>query len=261
MTETISFNISAGYACHCCGSTATELVQHYVLRRSLAVAPLHACTQCGSISVNYPAVKKHYPKSKSEDAIAFHKRIRERNEKWAASLFDQIAAAAPSKQLPGTIIDIGCGIGTLLAAASRRGARAIGYEIDPLALAEARRDERLEIHDELFSRYSTAHMGALVCCIAVLEHLHRPIQLLEEIAAYCKTTRSQAFVFVPTLPALWRPFLQESVHATGNPFFDNEEHITHFTDECLSSAWAAAFGMPPRRVVAGGWAGYHHNGM
>jgi 2-polyprenyl-3-methyl-5-hydroxy-6-metoxy-1,4-benzoquinol methylase len=260
MATTQHIPVPAGYECHCCGSHATRYLQHYVLRRSLAVAPLHLCASCGSISVDYAVVQKHYPRSKSDDAIAFHKRIRERNEKWSALLLGQVDALAGGPPMPRTLIDIGCGIGTLLSTGANRGWKAIGYEIEPLALAEARSDARLEIRDEFFSRRSAAHKNALVCCIAVLEHLHRPTQLLGEIAAYCHDTSSQAYIFVPTLPENWQPFLDESVLAKGNPFFDNEEHISHFTDRCLAQAWTAAFGRAPRLMTAGGWAGYFFAG-
>ena len=250
--------VTEGYGCHCCGSRETVYVQHYVLRRSLAVAAMYMCRQCESMSIDHEAVRRHYPHSNSRDAIEFHKRIRSRNEAWSATLLDEIAARSGRALAGRTVIDIGCGIGTLLGVAAGRGAHAVGYEVDPLALAEARLDARLEIHDELFDRNSSATRGSLVCCIAVLEHLYRPIELLGEIAAHALSTRSDAFVFVPTLPAQWHPFLEASVHAKGNPFFDNEEHISHFTDKCLLDAWRHHFRAEPQVVSAGGWRGLFH---
>lgn len=250
-----------GYECHCCGSIKTEYIQHYVLRRTLAVAPMYLCGNCNSISVDFDIVKKHYPHSKSSDAIAFHKSIRERNEKWAIALLQQVRKVeGPGYQLT-CVIDIGCAIGTLLGVAAHQGIKAVGYEIDPLALAEARTDARIEIHDELFTRYSPPEQGALVCCIAVLEHLQHPLGLLRDIAAYCHATGSQGFVFVPLLPENWRSYLNESVMAKGNPFFDNEEHVTHFTADSFTCAWRDAFGVTPKPLSVGGWAGYYYSGQ
>lgn len=250
---------ATNYECHCCGGLDTSFVQHYVLRRSLAVAPLYECRWCGSVSVDQVAVSRHYPRSRSEDAIAFHKRVRERNRQWAAQLLDRVQAMRSNLPVEH-VVDIGCGIGTLLSVAADRGAHAIGYEIEPLALAEARHDTRLEMHGQPFSRASEPHVGALVCCIAVLEHLYRPLNLIVEIAGYCHTTGSSAFLFVPLPPNDWRPYLFESVMASGNPFFDNEEHVTHFTARRFADACEAAFGRRLSPLTAGGWAGLFYKG-
>jgi 2-polyprenyl-3-methyl-5-hydroxy-6-metoxy-1,4-benzoquinol methylase len=246
------------YTCHCCGETNAHYVQHYVLRRSLAVAPMYLCRSCESISVDQAAVRRHYPQSNSREAIEFHKRIRARNETWAASLLAQLSARQGGSLADKTVIDIGCGIGTLLSVAAKMSARAIGYEIDQLAVAEARRDPRLEIHDELFTRSSSPMKGGLLCCVSVLEHLHHPLELLDEIAAHALASESAVFLCVPTLPSGWRSFLEASVHAKGNPFFDNEEHISHFTDACLLDVWRKRFRIEPEVVTAGGWRGLYH---
>lgn len=251
-------NDNPDYTCHCCGATDTRYVQHYVLRRSLAVAAMYQCRSCSSISVDHAAVRRHYPQSNSRDAIEFHKRIRPRNEAWSASLLDQLALLQGGSFAGQTVIDIGCGTGTLLSVAAKKGARAVGYEVDPLALAEARLDPQIEVHEELFTRLSSPVRGAMVCCIAVLEHLYRPLALLDEIAAHALSTGSGVFLFVPTLPANWRPFLDASVHAKGNPFFDNEEHISHFSAACLLDAWRLRFHAEPKIVTAGGWRGLYH---
>lgn len=253
-------NYNQNYECHCCGSIQTNYIQHYVLRRSLSVAPMYLCQNCNSISVDFNVVKKHYPQSKSSDAIAFHKSIRERNEKWSRVLLQQIRTIKGQDYQPSCIIDIGCGIGTLLGVAADNGLRSVGYDIDPLAIAEARKDCRLIIHDSLFSCTSHYEPNALLCCIAVLEHLHHPLNLLRDISAYCRAGNNSAFIFVPLLPDNWRDFLVESVAAKGNPFFDNEEHISHFSPSAFESAWLDAFGHKPIQLSAGGWVGYLFNG-
>jgi SAM-dependent methyltransferase len=254
-------NYNQNYECHCCGSTQTDYIQHYVLRRSLSVAPMYLCQNCKSISVDFNDVKKHYPQSKSSDAIAFHKYVRERNEKWSRVLLQQIRTIKGQDYQPSCIIDIGCGIGTLLGVAADNGLRSVGYDIDPLAIAEARKDSRLIIHDSLFSYTSHQEINALVCCIAVLEHLHRPLSLLRDIAKYCRSGNHSAFIFVPLLPDNWSRFLFESVTAKGNPFFDNEEHVTHFSTSSFESAWLEAFGSEPIQLAAGGWVGYFYRGV
>lgn len=250
-----------GYQCHCCESTNTKFVQHYVLRRTLAVAPIFLCRDCSSISVDYAAVKKHYPVSRSCDAIQFHKSIVSRNKNWSRYLLQQVDGVLATHGSIRTVIDVGCGIGTLLGVAADKGLRSVGYDIDVLALAEARNDARLIIHDSLFSCTSHQESNALVCCIAVLEHLHRPLSLLRDIAEYCRSGNHSAFIFVPLLPDNWSDFLVESVTAKGNPFFDNEEHVTHFSTSSFESAWLDAFGCEPIQLAAGGWVGSFYRGV
>ena len=245
---------NAQYECHCCGSKDTQYVQHYVLRRSLAVAPMYLCASCQSLSVDHDAVRRHYPRSNSKEAIEFHRRIRPRNEKWAATLLDAFKRHGGNFS---TLIDIGCGSGTLLSVAANQGMKAIGYEVDPLALAEARVDTRLEINDQFFTKSSQGHRNAVVCCIAVLEHLYRPSALMGEIAEYCKRNCAAAFIFVPCLPSNWRNYLGESVHAPGNPFFDNEEHISHYSEPALLDDWIGHFQVEPKVLTAGGWRGFY----
>lgn len=247
---------SSTYRCHCCDFPGAKYVQHYVLRRSLAVAPIFECPKCGSVSVHAEEVRRHYPNSASTEAIEFHNKIRDRNLKWGEQLLRAIATGPNRSQQHKVLIDIGCAIGTLLSAAANQGLHGVGYEIDKLAAAQARRDARLKIHEEFFTRNSTGHAQAIVSCIAVLEHLKRPLELLGEIAIYCGRHHADAFISVPMLPNEWRPFLRQSVRAPGNPFFDNEEHISHFTPKQFEQAMAMAFDAQPYPLVAGGWAGY-----
>ena len=121
---------SRGYTCHCCGSEDTAYLQHYVLRRSLSTAPMYYCCTCGSISVDFASVKKHYPVSNSLDAIQFHRRILSRNQAWSELFLDAVIARQPVT----SVIDVGCGSGIMLGVAARRGMRAIGYEVDALAV-------------------------------------------------------------------------------------------------------------------------------
>ena len=176
------------------------------------------------------------------------------------NLFQNIFKALPPDKSIKTVIDIGCGIGTMLSYAADSGLNSIGYDIDPLAIAEARKDSRLTIHDKLFTSDSEHEPNALVCCIAVLEHLYQPLSLLRDISSYCHSGNASAFIFVPLLPHNWPDFLVESANAKGNPFFDNKEHITHFSPTAFESTWLNAFGREPIQLSANGWVGYFFNG-
>lgn len=250
---------TASYKCHCCGSINTKYIQHYILRRSLAVAPLYLCNTCQSISVDYEIVKYHYPVSNFTESMLFHRKVKDRNKKWSISLFHQIKNFHVDNKIE-CVIDIGCGIGTLLSVAADLKLKAIGYEIDEIAASEARKDSRLKIYNELFTKNSYQHENTLVCCIAVLEHTNNPLELLKEISEYCKINNSKSFIFAPLLPHNWSIYLNESATAKGNPFFDNEEHVTHFSNLSLSQAWHDSFGVMPNHLTVGGWAGFYFPG-
>lgn len=260
LSKTVIRGAARGYACHCCRSCDTAYLQHYILRRTLASAPMYECRTCGSVSVDFATVKKHYPVSNSRDAIEFHRKILERNQGWSNLFLDAVQARRPTRPI-ATVVDVGCGSGIMLGVAARRSLRAVGYEVDPLAVEEARLNPDVEIVHDFFFRSSPGVPDAIVCCIMVLEHLERPLDLLAEIGAYCRRHGSAAFVSVPLLPADWPRFLEESALAKGNPFFDNEEHVTHFTRAAFETAWRAEFDGAPQTISAGGWFGWYHGGQ
>jgi SAM-dependent methyltransferase len=260
LSETVIRYAERYYACHCCGSGDTAYLQHYVLRRSLSSAPLYECRTCGSVSVDFATVKKNYPASNSQDAIEFHRKILTRNQSWSNLFLDALQARRLVRPI-ASVIDVGCGSGILLGVAANRGLRAVGYEIDELAVEEARLKPHVEIVHDLFNHASPGIPDAIVCCIMVLEHLERPLDLLAEIGAYCHLHGSAAFVSVPLLPTDWRRFLEESALEKGNPFFDNEEHVTHFTRSAFETAWCAEFEGTPQTISAGGWFGWYYGGL
>lgn len=98
-------------------------------------------------------------------------------------------AALRSLGRPRTVLDVGCGVGQNGAVLRTRGARVVGLERDPAAIALAR-GALDEVHDvDLTDDASVrAALGArtfdVVLFADVLEHLAEPLSVLKRLAAY-----------------------------------------------------------------------------
>ena len=131
---------------------------------------------------------------------------------------------------PASVLDAGCGEGTVTARVARRLPRAtvVGLDVgDPRLVAEwdARAGENLAFHSG--SAYSLPYPdGAfeLVCALEVLEHLERPAAGLDELAR----VSSRALVLSVPREPLWRVLNVASgryVRALGN----TPGHVNHWS--------------------------------
>lgn len=91
-----------------------------------------------------------------------------------------------AKRPTGRLVDVGCGSGDLLVVARQLGWQAVGLEVDPAAVraARARGLEVLEGSYECLSSFGT-ELDCIICS-HVLEHVHRPLDLLLKIAESLK---------------------------------------------------------------------------
>lgn len=88
-----------------------------------------------------------------------------------------LAGVGPGDRL----IDLGCGDGRIVLAAARRGARALGVDLDPERIEEARTAARGAGLDELarFRRqdlFATSLAGATVVTLYLLQHVNRLLE-------------------------------------------------------------------------------------
>ncbi|MEE9428330.1 MAG: class I SAM-dependent methyltransferase [Paracoccaceae bacterium] len=96
-----------------------------------------------------------------------------RHEPWL-SFFGNAAAEITKAYQPKTVVDIGCAFGLLVEALCDRGVDAVGYDLSPYAISNARADmvERLKVHsitDPI--PLPNGKKYDLAICIEVLEHL------------------------------------------------------------------------------------------
>ena len=131
---------------------------------------------------------------------------------------------------PSSVLDAGCGEGTVTARVARRLPRAtvVGLDVgDPRLVAEwdERAGENLVFHSG--SAYALPYPdGAfeLVCALEVLEHLERPAEGLDELAR----VSSRALVLSVPREPLWRALNVASgryVRALGN----TPGHVNHWS--------------------------------
>jgi SAM-dependent methyltransferase len=100
---------------------------------------------------------------------------------------------------PGTLVDVGCGMGALLTQARQRGWRGIGFDPSPSAVAEARA-QGLEAYELAWPPCGVpdASVNAVVF-LNVLDHLLTPFAALEEARRVLRP-RGWVYVRVPNAP-------------------------------------------------------------
>lgn len=105
---------------------------------------------------------------------------RKKREPVFREAFDVLRSVKPK---PGSVLDLGCGIGTFLAICRENGWEVAGVDPSAIAGEVARREYGLEILTETFSsrRFGERRFDA-VFAAQVLHHLPNPTQFLAEIA-------------------------------------------------------------------------------
>lgn len=88
--------------------------------------------------------------------------------------FDRLLRHAERFVPPGSLLDVGCGLGDMLVAATRRGWEATGVEPHPSALEAAMPIVGDVIRQCAFDEFDSEQSFDLVTCTDVLEHLRRP---------------------------------------------------------------------------------------
>jgi SAM-dependent methyltransferase len=164
--------------CDCCGSSDEE----FLLTRSgvLTGYPfrLVRCKRCGFIyfnpRLNPEGTEKLYNKDYYE--------LCDENRKYKVDSFiTDIKAIHPP---PARLLDLGCGLGTLLRSAQNEGYEVKGYEISPFAkkFAENNGFVIFDDLDEIPRRYFD-----IITCIEVLEHCFSPTELLMNASGYLRS--------------------------------------------------------------------------
>ena len=106
----------------------------------------------------------------------------------------------------GRFVDVGCGAGLVVGLAQQLGWDAMGLEIDPAAVREARRSG-LNIVEGTYERL-TQHEGQFDCimCSHVLEHVHEPRDLLAKMKKGIKPGGVLLLTLPNSLSAMRRHF-------------------------------------------------------
>lgn len=165
--------------CYNCGSRRVE--NEFVVARFRHVR----CGWCGMVYVN-PRLRddlghdsyteNHYTETYRLKLIpALPYRTTVINPRKYAQLMECTSA-------PGSILDVGCGLGDFLYECQKHGWTTLGLELNPFAAEYARREFGLEVLTKSIFDFEPA--GAYYDCIAlwgVLEHFTRPLAVLQKL--------------------------------------------------------------------------------
>lgn len=134
----------------------------------------------------------------------------------------QTAFIRPRTHRIQTAIDIGCGVGALVAALARQGVNAIGYDPDQLAIETGRSVFRANIHQGHVHRYDGLNCD-LLCLSHILEHLPNPVAALGQLLT---PVRPGGYIFVEVPQCNPWMFRQR---------VPTESHLSFFTLRSLES--------------------------
>jgi SAM-dependent methyltransferase len=188
-------------------------------------------------------------------ALDWHISVHERNIGYSNSLFDNMLPHFPHLT---SLLEIGCGTGTLLKAARNRGIKHVmGFDLNRLATEYGKREYGLVLNSETWTAQIMSEKFDLILCISVLEHLEEPRLLFKEISEYCRLFGSCAYISVPFVEMCNWHFLQNpDPNIEKTPFFDNDCHIIHFSRSGFK-LMCRDFGSTDEIEVQGGaWRGF-----
>jgi SAM-dependent methyltransferase len=211
--------------CEACGGTDASRLFACVERPFT----LLDCDRCGLVRTDPlltgPALLAYYPAVYYGDQ---NRRFHPLLEKLVAWFADSRARAIARSAVPGSIVEVGCGRGHVLAYLRRRGWRTSGVELSTLAARHAQQVYGLDIFVGDFCDASYAPASVDVVFIwHVFEHLHEPARVLEKARAILKPG-GRLTIAVPNFASLQSRF-------AGRHWFhlDVPRHLHHFRKDVL----------------------------
>lgn len=129
----------------------------------------------------------------------------------------------------GSVLEIGCGPGLMLAAFHRRGWRVLGIERNAEVISAARKNPELEIITSPVEALPQDARFDLIIMFQVLEHIGDPVPLLRECAKRL-SPGGRLIINVPNFSS-W----QSRFAAAKWLHLDVPRHLVHFTPETLAA--------------------------
>lgn len=151
----------------------------------------------------------------------------ERNRQGAHELLRSLAVEGADCS---SVLEIGCGVGAFLSAASERGLSAVGYDVNKEAIDYGRKAFGLDLRAENWSPEKTPPGVTLIVSISTIEHMRQPREHVFALAAAARRAGASLFVSVPTVDrAQWHRLFKADPLEPGTWLFDNDVHVTHFS--------------------------------
>ncbi|MHB8910144.1 MAG: class I SAM-dependent methyltransferase [Syntrophales bacterium] len=189
------------------------------------------CAGCGLIYTgDFDQVKVTY----REDYFLGKNRYVERWDEFCL-MFDALLAKVQVFKQRGKLLDVGAGIGALLAAAKKRGFETKGVESSAWASAFAIKEKGLDVFaGTLAGAGFESEAFDLAVLNHVLEHADAPLELLIETRRVLKKD-GLLVLGVPNIGSI-----MAGIQGATWPSLRPEEHIWHFTRETLAKLLARA---------------------
>jgi hypothetical protein len=212
--------------------------------RKVRDVDVFACLECLSFCSPFAPPR---PTGRKAD---WHISVAERNLGWARELFKKID--------PSYVVEVGAGIGTVLRAAREKGGDGVGFDLNVAAVEYGRRVFDLDLRTELWSRATQIRRKpSCILCIMVLEHIHQPRPLLEELVRAGTDSDCPVFISVPWFEKRWWPHLiTDPMASEFHPFEQPAVHVTHFSKIGFESACKSFGAKSIEPITAGGWSGF-----
>lgn len=219
--------------------------------RSHIPLTLFSCLYCQSLSNPSPYVEDDRQLARD---LEWHKNVAARNEAAARTLLSTLSSRGADLS---SIVEIGPGIGTVLSVAKREyQSKTLGFEMNPYTGPYAKSFNGIEIVCEKWDPSKSPADVTLFLCIMVLEHLADPRPLIKDLVSATQASGAALFVSVPLFRRNDLRFLAEpDARAPGNPFFDPDVHVTHFSEFGLEYALRKAGAHSVDWIRTGMWHG------
>jgi SAM-dependent methyltransferase len=207
---------------------------------------VYHCMACQSFCSPYA------PEHLNGPSLNHHLTVFERNQGFTQVWLERVQA----HWRPTKILDIGCGIGSLLhAAREQQGIAGIGYDLDTESCEHGRQAFDLDLRGRAWSADEDTPAVDLITCIMVLEHIKWPRPLMLQLVRAAKRFNCPVYVSVPwfnraTWPHLHGPF------GPGNFLELPYVHVTHFAEQAFVDACKGMGARDFTRVSGCSWPGY-----
>ncbi len=210
--------------CWACGRASLLRVASLRGSRTGIRAPLYICTSCRS-AYQRPGYREDDGALRED--LGWHLAKLTTHADQARELIQQMLELRPHAR---TLLDVGCGVGTTVAAAQGLGLSAIGVEPNPYAQQHAVEVLQLDVLPGCYRAEEFPTPFDLVILDNVLEHIEEPRAMLEDVLARV-APEGLLYVAVPAnrgglarlaFSLLWQ-------RSRFSIFRDNDVHINHFT--------------------------------
>jgi SAM-dependent methyltransferase len=231
--------------CPVCRSPFLTLARR---RQTPQVGPVDVfhCMECQSLCSPFA------PEHLNGPSLNHHRKVFDRNQAFTRAWLERVQ----EHWRPTRILDIGCGIGSLLyAAREQSGIDGLGYDLDAEACSYGKATYQLDLRGQAWSADEDTAGVDLISCIMVLEHIKWPRPLMQQLVRAAKKYNCPVYVSVPWFNRSSWSHLQEP-YGPGNLLELPYVHVMHFAEQAFVDACKGMGARSFTRISGCSWPGY-----